>query len=324
MPAVTVSDLSALPRIGALDATVRQRPVAEVTTAPKEFDSNGVPVQRAFADVELHLLDPFIHLDHIGGIDFEPNEPKGSPWHPHRGFETATYMMDGVLEHADSTGGGGIIAPGATQWMTAGSGILHIETPAQDAVAAGGGWFHGVQLWVNLPRARKWTPPRYQDLAGDRVTLLTTPDAGALVRLIAGSLDGHPGPGTTYSPVTMLHLSLEPGAQVVMPWPTDHNALVYILGGDAFIGGERLATTTGQLVVLGDGDAFTVTAAPRQHTRTGTLEVLVLGGQPIGEPVAWYGPFVMNTRAELQQAYDDFDAGRLGTIPVGHPLAPTG
>lgn len=305
------------PRPGA-----RQRPVTSLTTAPKGFEGEGFPVRRAFAGVDLAELDPFVHLDQIGEVNYAPGEPKGTPWHPHRGFETATYMMDGVIQHADSTGGGGVIGNGGTQWMTAGKGILHIETPPHDVVAAGG-WFHGLQLWVNLPRDKKWVDPRYQDLEGDAVTLLTTDDAGALLRVIAGEVDGHRGPGSTHTPMTMVHASVAPGARAVVPWPVAFNALVYVLGGTGKVGDERRPVQAGQLVVLGPGDALAVEADDRQDTRTEALEVLFLGGRPIREPVAWYGPFVMNTRAEIQEAFDDFQAGKLGTVPPDHPLAPT-
>lgn len=321
MPAVTIEDTSRLARVPtASDA--RQRAVASVTTAPKGYEGEGFPVRRAFGGVDLAVLDPFVHLDQIGEVNYAPGEPKGTPWHPHRGFETVTYMMDGVIMHADSTGGGGVISDGDTQWMTAGKGILHIETPPHDVVAAGG-WFHGLQLWVNLPRALKWIDPRYQDLEGTAVTLLTTPDTGSLLRVIAGELGGHRGPGSTHTPMTMVHASLAPGARTVLPWPVDFNCLVYILGGRGAVGPSRRPVETGQLTVFGDGDAFTVEADAHQDTRTGALEVLFLGGRAIREPVAWYGPFVMNTMDEIRQAFEDFQAGRLGRVPPDHPLAPT-
>jgi redox-sensitive bicupin YhaK (pirin superfamily) len=322
MPAITVADLSALPRISRPSGGSRPRPVRSVTTAPKGFEGEGFPVRRAFAGVDLATLDPFVHLDQIGEVNYAPGEPKGTPWHPHRGFETATYMMDGILRHSDSTGGGGIITDGGTQWMTAGRGILHIETPPEDVVAAGG-WFHGLQLWVNLPRTQKWVDPRYQDLDGDAVRLLASEDAGALLRVIAGTVDGHSGPGATHTPMTMVHASLEPGARAVVPWPAEFNALVYVLGGAGAVGSERRPVETGQLTVFGDGDLVVIEASSAQDTRTSTLEVLLLGGKPIREPVAWYGPFVMNTDDEIQQAFDDFHAGKLGTVPASHPLAPT-
>jgi len=319
MPAVTVDDLTRLPRIAALptDDEVRPRAVQQVTTAPHGFEGEGFPVRRAFAGVDLAQLDPFVHLDQIGEIEYAPGEPKGTPWHPHRGFETVTYMMDGVLRHEDSTGGGGVISNGDTQWMTAGKGILHIETPPEDIVRAGG-LFHGLQLWVNLPAAQKWVDPSYQDLAGEAVKLLTTDDAGALVRLIAGNLGGVRGPGSTRSPMTMVHATVAPGARLDLPWPPDHNALVYVLAGNALVGPERRPVELGQLTVLGPGNTLTVDASPRQEGPASSLELLVLGGLPIREPVAWMGPFVMNTNAELRQAVEDFNAGKLGRVPAAH------
>ena len=173
-------------------------------------------MRRAFGGVDLGALDPFVHLDQMGEVDYAPGEPKGTPWHPHRGFETVTYMIDGIIEHHDSTGGGGRITDGDTQWMTAGSGLLHIETPP-DALVASGGVFHGLQLWVNLPRAQKWIDPQYQEIAAGAVTLLASDDGGALVRLIAGDVAGNHGPGSTHSPITMIHATIQPGARLVTP-----------------------------------------------------------------------------------------------------------
>jgi redox-sensitive bicupin YhaK (pirin superfamily) len=316
MPAVTPEDTSGLPRLPPSSAGVPRR-VRTVTTAPSGFEGEGFPVRRAFAGVDLADLDPFIHLDQIGEVDYAPGEPKGTSWHPHRGFETVTYMIDGAIQHADSTGGGGMISDGATQWMTAGKGILHIETPPEDVVAAGGR-FHGLQLWVNLPRTLKWTDPRYQDLRGEAVALVASDDGGALLRVIAGELAGSRGPGATRTPMTMVHATLAPGARAVLPWPPDFNALVYVLGGRGAVGPEGRPVGAGQLAVLGDGGTITLDAAARQDSRNGTLEAIVLGGRPIREPVAWYGPFVMSTVEELQQAFDDFRAGRLGTVPAAH------
>ena len=332
MPAVTVDDLLTLPRVSAPDAAVAQdRPVRSVTTAPRGFEGEGFPVRRAFQGVDLADLDPFIHLDQMGEVEYAPGEPKGTPWHPHRGFETVTYMIDGIMDHQDSEGGGGSITDGDTQWMTAGSGLLHIETPPEHLVMTGG-LFHGFQLWVNLPAEKKWSPPRYQDLRGNDVTLLTSPDGGALIRLIAGglgdgaasaddaSVDGaaFQGPGLTSTPITLLHATLEPGAQLRLPWRRDFNALAYVLAGRGTVGGDRRPIETGQLAVYGRGETLTLSAAGSQESRAPKMDVLVLGGQPIREPVAWYGPFVMNTRAEVKQAVEDFQAGRLGRIPAAH------
>jgi quercetin 2,3-dioxygenase len=317
MPAVTVDDITTLERIErpAEDAVVR--PVRAVVTAPHGVEGEGFPVRRAFAGVDLADLDPFIHMDQMGEVEYAPGEPKGTPWHPHRGFETVTYMMDGVFEHQDSNGGGGVITNGDTQWMTAGAGILHIEKPPEQLVMSGG-LFHGIQLWVNLPKAEKWSPPRYQDLRGAETSLIASADAGALVRVIAGELDGHRGPGRTRTPITMVHASVAPGARLDLPWRADFNALAYVLAGAGTVGAERRPVRTGQLAVLGPGDVVTLEAASGQESRSPELEVLLLGGRPIREPVAWYGPFVMNSRDELLQAFEDYQAGKLGTIPAVH------
>jgi redox-sensitive bicupin YhaK (pirin superfamily) len=315
MPAVTVDDVLSLPRLIGPTPGAASRPVLRVTTAPSGYEGEGFPVRRAFAGVPDHLLDPFVHMDQMGEVEYAPGEPKGTPWHPHRGFETVTYMIDGAMQHRDSTGGGGLIRDGDTQWMTAGGGILHIERPPEQLVASGG-LFHGVQLWVNLPARDKMVAPRYQDIGAERVTLLRSPDGGALVRVIAGDLGGAHGPGDTYTPITLVHTTVAPDARLELPWDPAFNALVYVLAGDGTVGPDRHPVRTGQLAVFGPGATIEVTAAAVQEARTPQLEVLVLGGRPIREPVAHYGPFVMNTRAELQQAFEDFQAGRMGVIPA--------
>ncbi|CAN5762898.1 pirin family protein [soil metagenome] len=315
MPAV-VADTLTLPRISRPDpATVADRPVRSVTTAPSGFEGEGFPVRRAFAGLDTAALDPFIHMDQMGEVEYAPGEPKGTSWHPHRGFETVTYIIDGTFRHQDSNGGGGLITNGDTQWMTAGGGILHIEAPPEELVVSGG-LFHGVQLWVNLPRANKWNPPRYQDLRAAETALLSSDDGGALVRLIAGDISGFSGPGSTFTPIALVHATVAPGAQLTLPWREDFNALAYVLAGAGSVGGERRPVQTGQMAVFGPGGSVTVAAGTTQDSHTPSLEVLVLGGRPIREPVAHYGPFVMNTRAELEQAFADYQAGRLGVIPA--------
>ena len=314
MPAVT-TDTIALPRVTEPGPDATERPVLSVTTALSGLEGEGFPVRRAFAGVDLATLDPFVHMDQMGEVYYGPGEPKGTPWHPHRGFETVTYMIDGIFQHQDSNGGGGLITDGDTQWMTAGRGVLHIEAPPEEVVMRGG-LFHGFQLWVNLPAKLKWSPARYQDIRGRAVTLLSSPDGGALLRVIAGEIAGHEGPGVTYTPISLLHATLAPGAQLRLPWRPDFNALVYVLAGSGSVGTQRRPVRLGQLVTFGPGDVVTVAADARQENRTPQLDVLILGGQPIREPVAAYGPFVMNTRAELIQAFEDYQAGRLGTIPV--------
>ena len=318
MPAVTVPDLLFLPRIPRPDRSREaSRPVVSVTSAPRGLEGEGFPVRRAFAGVDLTALDPFVHMDQMGEVEYAPGEPKGTPWHPHRGFETVTYMIDGTFQHQDSTGGGGLITNGATQWMTAGAGILHIERPPEEMIASGG-LFHGIQLWVNLPAAKKWVPARYQDIGAQRVTLLTSADGTSLVRVIAGDVAGESGPGVTHTAMAMVHATLTPGAVLELPWPAGFNALVYILSGRGSVGEGQAEVRAGQLAVLGSGDFVTLAAAQRQESRAPALDVLILGGQPIREPVAAYGPFVMNRQDELAQAFEDYRAGRLGTVPADH------
>ncbi|MEU0937101.1 MULTISPECIES: pirin family protein [unclassified Embleya] len=315
MPAVTVSNPLALPRLPEPGLDARPRPVLAVTTAPTGVEGEGFPVRRALAGIDQSRLDPFIMMDQMGEVDYAPGEPKGTPWHPHRGFETVTYLIDGEFVHQDSAGGGGVITDGDTQWMTAGSGLLHIEAPPE-ALVTSGGLFHGIQLWVNLPSAQKMADPRYQDIRAGDVKLLASDDGGALVRLIAGSVGDFDGPGITHTPITLVHASVNPGARLSLPWRKDYNALVYVLAGSGTVGTERRPIETGRLAVFGAGDTIDLQADARQDSNKPNLEVIVLGGQPIGEEVAWYGPFVMNTHAELAQAFDDFKAGRMGRIPA--------
>ncbi|GIE88877.1 pirin family protein [Actinoplanes regularis] len=309
MPAITVDDVLVLPRLPKLDPVATEyRPVRRLTSAPSGYEGEGFPVRRAFAGVPLNELDPFIHLDQMGEVDYAPGEPKGTPWHPHRGFETVTYMIDGIMDHQDSLGGGGSISNSDTQWMTAGAGILHIEAPPEHLVTSGG-LFHGLQLWVNLPRAAKMIDPKYQDIRGKESALLTTPDGGALIRVIAGEIAGHSGPGSTFTPINLLHVTLQPGARLDLPWQPEYNALAYVLSGEGWAGTDMLPIKLGRLATFGSGDAIRLEAKSE-------LDLFVMGGRPIREPVAHYGPFVMNTKAELKQAFEDFQKGRLGTVPA--------
>jgi len=315
MPAVT-ADVLTLPRLSEPELDAVERPVLAVTTAPSGLEGEGFPVRRAFAGVDLAALDPFVHMDQMGAVDYGPGEPKGTPWHPHRGFETVTYMIDGTFQHQDSHGGGGVIKDGATQWMTAGAGILHIETPPEELVVSGG-LFHGLQLWVNLPAKDKFAAPAYQSIEGGDSTLVASADGGALLRIIAGAIGGHTGPGATHTPITMAHATVQPGSQVSLPWQPQYNALAYVLSGNGTVGPDARPIHGGQLAVFGAGDRVTLAAAANQDSNRPALEVVLLGGQPIREPVAHYGPFVMNTKEELIQAIEDYQSGRLGVIPDG-------
>ncbi len=271
MPAITVDDILVLPRVPEPDVTQAERKVTSVTTAPSGYEGEGFPVRRAFAGVDLARLDPFIHMDQMGEVDYGPGEPKGTAWHPHRGFETVTYIIDGTFRHQDSNGGGGLITNGDTQWMTAGGGILHIEAPPEELVVSGG-LFHGFQLWVNLPARLKMTPPRYQDIRAGQVALLSSADGGALLRVIAGEFDGpsgglggvppgqYSGPGATHTPISLVHATVSAGAQVRLPWRADFNSLAYVLAGSGTVGAEKRPVQMGQLAVFGAGDAITFAA----------------------------------------------------------------
>jgi len=314
MPAITPADTTTLRRLDpAEDATTRA--VVQVADAPSFLEGEGFKVRRATAGIDLSWADPFLMLDHMGAVEYAPGEAKGAPDHPHRGFETVTYMLDGRIRHLDSHGGGGVISDGSTQWMTAGSGVVHSEMPTQELLD-GGGLFHGFQLWVNLPAAEKWLDPRYQDLEAADLALIASDDAGAVVRLIAGELAGIQGPGDTRTPITYAHATLAPGARLRTAWRPEFNALAYIVSGHGTVGSERRPIAEGQIAVLGEGGAIELRADAEQDERHAAgMDVLLLGGLPIREQIAWYGPFVMNTRDEIVQAVEDYQAGRMGQIP---------
>ncbi|MEO0023616.1 MAG: hypothetical protein RL196_57 [Actinomycetota bacterium] len=319
MPAVTADTLT-LPHLS--PAQGRARAVKSVTRGPQAYEGEGFPVTRAFAGVSYADIDPFIHMDQMGEVEYLPMEPKGTPWHPHRGFETFTYMIDGTFQHQDSHGGGGTIQDGATQYMTAGAGVLHIETPPE-ALVMSGGIFHGIQLWINLPSEKKMSPPAYQSLEGGDVELISSQDGGALIRVLAGAIDGHVGPGKSQTPMTIAHITLAPGASVSVPWNPMFNALAYVLAGQGVVGessafapGSNPApVSTGNLAVFGSGDRITITANKTQDSRHNALEIFLLGGKPIREPVVAYGPFVMNTKEQIYEAMTDYQRGSFGQIP---------
>lgn len=322
MPAVTPSDMSAVPRLSPVSGLTgggAPRSIRSVSTAPAGFEGEGFPVRRAFAGLSLADLDPFVHMDQMGAIEYAAGEPKGTPWHPHRGFETVTYMIDGTFLHQDSHGGGGVISDGGTQWMTAGGGILHIETPPEEMVIKGG-LFHGVQLWVNLPPADKMISPAYQNLEADMVKLIASEDGGSLIRVIAGDVGGHSGPGSTHSPMALAHASIAKGSVVNLPWDPGFNAIAYVLAGSGLVddgNGESISVHAGQTVLFGSGDSVTFRGQGEKVDASESFEVMIMGGRPIGAPVVQHGPFVMNTRAEIEQAMSDYQAGRLGVVPAG-------
>lgn len=286
---------------------VAQRPVEQVIAARRQTEGGGFVVRRPFPTAGIDNLDPFLLLDEMGPANYGPGEAIGAPDHPHRGFETVTYLLDGAMEHRDSTGAHGVINPGAVQWMTAGAGVVHSEMPTADILAVGGR-VHGFQIWVNLRAADKMIPPRYQGFEASELAQ-TDLDHGGRLRVIAGTIGGLTGPVETTSPVTYGHASLAPGDRVDWEVPVGHTAFVHNFSGAVTVNGTD--AEDGELVLL-SRDEGAVTVASRGD---GTSEVLLLAGEPLGEPIARYGPFVMNTRQELIDAFDDFQAGRLGSIP---------
>jgi redox-sensitive bicupin YhaK (pirin superfamily) len=311
MPAVTPTEPKSLPVVA--DASGTPRPVEQVGNAVHSFEGAGFPVRRPFPGaLDQARTDPFLMMDQMGPVVYAPGKALGAPDHPHRGFETVTYLLDGEMEHRDSYGGGGVIRGGDTQWMTAGAGLVHSEMPTEKMMRDGG-LLHGVQIWVNLPKRDKRAEPRYQDITGDQLTLFRNDDGTAIVRLIAGDLAGQHGPGNTHTPIVLAHATLEPGAQVALDWPKEFNAVVYVLSGAGRVGGtDGRALSSGQVAALGAGDVLVLDVHADQ---TEPFEVLLLGGQPIREPVVSYGPFVMNDKAEIIEAIDDFQAGKMGSIP---------
>jgi quercetin 2,3-dioxygenase len=274
--------------------------VNRLIRAQRAVEGEGFVVHRPFPTASLSHIDPFLLFDHMGPVEFGPGEGPGTSWHPHRGFETVTYLLEGEAEHRDSMGGHGFLGAGDTQWMTAGSGVLHKEGPSAAAQRTGGRT-HGLQLWVNLPKALKMTKPAYQDLRADENA--REERDGATVRVIAGELFGLTGPGRTHTPIAYAHVTLDDGASASTALPAGHVVLAYPMTGGFRVGETQV--DEGVLAVV-EGDDLTVTGvAPRS-------EIIVLTGQPIGEPVARYGPFVMNTDDELRQAFADFDRGRFG------------
>jgi quercetin 2,3-dioxygenase len=321
MPAVTVENSLVLPRLAPIGAKLTPRSVRRVVTAHHQREGAGFEIWRPFpGELSMQEADPFLLLDQGGPTEYGPDEAVGAPWHPHRGFETVTYVIDGEVSHHDTNGGGGVIREGDTQWMTAGSGILHDELPTESMFRRGGA-MHMVQLWVNLPASLKFTPPRYQSITGDNLTLVTTPDGTSLLRIIAGNVGAFEGPGVTHTPIAYLHATIAPDAQAKIPWNPAFSAFAYVLTGSGYAGIDERPIAAHQLVVFAAGDYIVLRAADSPANGAPALDVLLLGGLPIREPIAHYGPFVMNTRDEIVATIDDFQRGRLGVIPADQ-LAP--
>ena len=284
--------------------------MAQVVPATRTVEGGGFVVRRPFPTARLDMVDPFLLLDHMGPVDYGPGEAVGAPDHPHRGFETVTYQLEGEWEHEDSTGTSGRLRTGDVQWMTAGAGVVHSELPSA-RIREEGGRQHGIQLWVNLPRTDKMSPPRYQEIKADEIPV-AEPAPGARVKVVAGDVFGVRGPVETHSPIVYLHVTLEPGAAIDLPIPDGERAMAYVIAGTGVFDGDASAVGEANLVLFATNEGAVRVAAPPDATRP--LDALVLAGAPLREPVARYGPFVMNTRDELVQAVDDYQSGAMGRI----------
>jgi redox-sensitive bicupin YhaK (pirin superfamily) len=292
-----------------MSTTTTLRPVDRVVTAHRQEEGGGFVVRRPFPTAGADHFDPFLLLDEMGPVTYGPGEAIGAPDHPHRGFETVTYMLHGAMEHRDSTGAVGVIRPGAVQWMTAGSGIVHSEMPTED-IQRRGGLNHGFQIWVNLPAAEKMTPPKYQGFEAEEFTRVDLPQGGML-RVLAGTVAGQTGPVETSIPITYAHVTLAAGDDLEWEVATGETALVHVFEGAADVSG--MPAQSGQLVVHERSSGAVRISVPADGDGA---EILLLGGRPIDEPIARHGPFVMNTREEIIEAVEDFNAGRLGSIPA--------
>lgn len=287
-----------------------EKDIVRVITAHRQTEGAGFVVRRPIPTVGIDLVDPFLLIDEMGPADYAPGEAVGAPDHPHRGFETVTYVLDGEFEHEDSAGHRGSLTAGDVQWMTAGGGIIHSEEPSR-RIREDGGRVHGFQIWVNLPARLKMTQPRYQEVKSERIPRATSGDGKAQVRIIAGAALGVSAVIDTHTPIAFQDWTLDAGADVSVTLDEGERALVYVFDGSARVGSEGKEIREGQLAILGDSDVVRL-RGPERDGRQGRL--LLLAGTPIGEPVARYGPFVMNTREEILQAFEDYRTGRMGEI----------
>ncbi len=290
-----------------MTTTKQTREVSKIVTAHKQREGGGFIVRRPVPSLGAQLVDPFLLIDEMGPVDYAPGQAVGAPDHPHRGFETVTYVLEGELEHEDSAGHRGALRAGDVQWMTAGGGIVHSEEPSR-ALRERGGRVHGFQVWVNLPARLKMTTPRYQEIPAAKIPTAATPDGKARVRVVAGEALGARAVIDTHTPIVYQDWSIDEGADVTTALPADHQALVYVFEGGARLGDDGRAVADGQMAILGPGEAVRLRGAP------GGGRLLLLAGVPLGEPVARYGPFVMNSEDEIAEAVRDFQSGRMGEI----------
>lgn len=284
------------------------RPVTEVIEARTQREGGGFVVRRPFPTAAVSHIDPFLLIDEMGPAEYGPGEAVGAPDHPHRGFETVTYMLEGEFEHEDSAGHRGTLLPGDVQWMTAGAGIVHSEMPSE-RIRREGGRIHGFQIWINLPASDKMKPPRYQERSSAEIPVAKTADGLAQVRVMAGKALGVSAVISTHVPMTMQDWTLQAGADASVETRDDERFMVYVFAGALKTGDQDSVIRDGQLARLGDGDVVRL-----RHAGSGPARALLLGGRPLNEPVARYGPFVMNTESELRQAFADYQSGAMGRI----------
>jgi len=287
-----------------------ERAVASVVSSVSTLEGGGFPVRRPFPTAQLMQVDPFLLLDHLGPVTWGPGEGIGAPDHPHRGFETVTYLLSGEMQHKDSAGHAGTLRPNDVQWMTAGAGVVHSELPSAEFMK-NGGVMHGFQIWVNLPARDKLMRPRYQDIPAANIPEAVSADGLTKVRVIAGSAMSKTAVIDTRTPILYLHYTLQPGGAATQEIPAGYNALVYLIAGEVLVGAERRAVREGQMAQLTEGEGVSLAVDAQAQT---PANLLLLAGQPLNEPVARYGPFVMNTDAEIRQAVRDYQQGRMGKI----------
>jgi quercetin 2,3-dioxygenase len=280
------------------------RSVAKILDSYPAEPAPGLHVMRPLPSPGLDYLDPFLMLDHFGPLTVAPGGNGGLNPHPHRGFETVTIMLEGAMEHHDSLGNRGLMRPGDVQWMTAASGIVHAEYHEKE-FARSGGTLHGIQLWVNLPARFKMNPPGYQDLPQANIPAIE--QNGATIHLIAGEISGIKGAAKTHTPMLVARIAWQRATSVSIPIPENFNAAIYVIDGAVEFPDGQAAQARQLCLLAADGLEASIHAAP------GTM-ALVLAGEMIGEPVASYGPFVMNTRAEIMQAVNDFQSGKMGRL----------
>lgn len=293
------------------ETNFKYRSIKLVIKSNQTPEGDGFVVHRSFPSGSIRNLDPFLLLDEMGPLDLLPYESKGFPEHPHRGFVTVTYMLEGRFEHKDSQGNSGKLGPGDVQWMTAGSGLVHSEMPEKE-FSKTGGRLHGFQLWINLRKTDKWIKPDYQDVPSTRIPQVSTPDGKVSARVIAGNYLDAKAVINTLTPILYLHFTLQPGGQVVQSVPENYNAFAYVIGGEGLFGKDKTAVGEKKLIVFeNDGEIISIRESDNAKS---PLDVLLIAGMPLNEPIVQYGPFVMNTREEMDKTLEDFRNGRIGKI----------